>query len=120
VHQLYKANKNKSNINRIIISENAIEDLILLEHIKDKVPVIKVLSWEVIAMMIKEGLGAGMLPDYVAQRHKFIPVAINQLPQIPFKIICISSKQKQLFSQCKFTHRNHAKLTPCAPFKRNN
>lgn len=97
---VYKAKKGtKQILNRLIISEDSYEDNLLLSHLKKKrktiPPVIEVLSWEVIANMIEQGLGEGILPDYVARRYGLRPVSVD-IPAIPYKIIAISSKNKGL------------------------
>lgn len=50
----------KSVFDKVFISENSHEDLVILNSIKNPPSVIKVLSWEVIASMIEEGMGAGV------------------------------------------------------------
>lgn len=104
-HRLYKAKKStKAVLDRLIISEDRREDNLLLNYLKKEgkkiPPLIEVLSWEVIASMIEEGLGMGMLPDYVAQRYHLIPVSMPKL-SITYSIIAISSQKKKLSRNAK-------------------
>jgi LysR family transcriptional regulator, transcriptional activator of the cysJI operon len=103
-NRLYKAKKGaKQHLNRLFISDQR-EDYLLLDHLrkegKEIPPLIEVLSWEVIASMIEEGLGIGMLPDYVAQRHHLTPASITKF-SITYSFIAISSKKKVLSRNAK-------------------
>lgn len=89
----------KASKGKLIVSEDANEDKILINYLNQQKlitsPVIEVLSWEVIANMIHEGLGIGIMPDYVAQKHNLALVPIP-IPPIPYRIIAISSQRKEL------------------------
>ncbi len=93
-----------STLNKLFISENSYEDKIILDYLdaqKKRVPpAIEVLSWEVIANMVKEGLGIGILPDYVAKRHQLVPVSIK-IPKISYSIVAISHQRKELSRNSK-------------------
>lgn len=99
-HKLYCANKRtKTTIERLIISEDQREDHVFLSALKNKYkelpPILEVLSWEAIASMVKQGLGVGFLPDYVANAHALVPFPIK-LPKIPYQILAIHSKSRKL------------------------
>lgn len=104
-HRLYQAKRrSKPIIDRLIISEDKREDSFLLDHLREnnnQLPrVIEALSWEVIAGMVKQGLGVGFLPDYVANAHGLIPFPYK-LPKIPYRILAIHSKNKKLTRNAK-------------------
>ncbi len=94
----------KSKIDKLIISEDSNEDKILLNYLNEKghkiSSVLEVLSWEVIANMIKEDLGVGILPDYVAKRYDLISLPIK-IPRILYSIVAISSPKKDLSRNSK-------------------
>lgn len=102
-HGIYKpkngAQGTLDSLDRLIISPDAREDNQLLSHLKKNgypiPPLIEILSWEVIAQMVEQGLGMGMLPDYVAERHQFQSVAIP-LPKVSYHLIAIWSKTRGL------------------------
>ena len=91
-------------MDRLIISEDRREDHILLDYLKNsgkKIPPrIEVLSWEVIANFVQEGLGVGLLPDYVASRHGLVKVPLK-IPKLTYRINAISSKKKGLTRNAK-------------------
>lgn len=101
-YHLYKAKNGVEPIlDRLIISEDRREDHLLLNHLKkngQKIPpIIEILSWEVIASLVKQGLGVGFLPDYVGARNDLVPIASKpKLPKIPYHILAIHSKNKEL------------------------
>lgn len=102
---LYQAKeRSESVIDRLIISEDKREDNLLLDHLRKNSnqlpPIIEVLSWEVIAGMVKQGLGIGFLPDYVAKAHDLIPFPFK-FPKIPYRILAIHSKNKKLTRNSK-------------------
>jgi len=95
---LYTAKKKKGKVlDRLIVSTDMRDDNIFLKHLREKKmkvpPLIEVLSWEVIAGMIEEGLGVGVLPDYVANRHGLLAVK-TKMPALTYQIIAITSKRK--------------------------
>ncbi len=96
-YRLYKGPKGAND--RLIISEDSNEDHKILQHLKasgQKIPpTVAVLSWEVIANMVQQGLGIGILPDYVAKQHK-LKAAQIKFPTIPYTIIAIWSDKKDL------------------------
>lgn len=104
-HRLYRVKKKiKPILDRLIISEDRREDHLLLNYLKEggkKIPpIIEVLSWEVIAGMVEQGLGIGFLPDYVANRHGLVPLP-TKLPKITYRILAIYSKNKGLTRNAK-------------------
>jgi DNA-binding transcriptional LysR family regulator len=104
-HRLYQANdRSKPVIDRLIISEDKREDNLLLDHFRknsdEQPPIIEVLSWEAIAGMVKQGLGIGFLPDYVAKAHGLTPFPYK-LPKIPYRLLAIYSKNKKLTRNSK-------------------
>lgn len=97
---LYTAKaKKKPRLDTLLISTDRYEDAFLLEYLKKrgkKFPkTIEILSWEVIAGMVEQGLGVGILPDYVALRYNLEPLSIT-IPVVKYDIIAISSKNKGL------------------------
>jgi DNA-binding transcriptional LysR family regulator len=100
---MYKT-KAKLLSDKLIISEDSYEDSVLVDylrtHTKKPISYLEVLSWEVIANMVKEGLGIGILPDYVAKRHNFIHVP-TKIPKLPYQIVAISSQKKELSRNSK-------------------
>ncbi len=102
---LYKMKKSlKSTIEKLIISEDSNEDKFIINYLKETgqklPPVLEVLSWEVIANMITQGLGIGILPDYVAERHDLMAVPIP-IPIISYNIAAISSQKRELSRNAK-------------------
>lgn len=93
-----KARK-KPRLDTLLISTDCYEDAFILEHLKKRgkkfSKTIEILSWEVIAGMVEQGLGVGILPDYVAQRYKLEPFSMT-IPVVKYDIIAISSKNKGL------------------------
>jgi len=93
-----KKNK-KSESNIVLISPDSYEDAQILnslkKHLKKNLKVIEILSWEVIAAMIEQGLGIGVLPDYVAQRYNLVSLSMP-IPSLHYNLIAISSKNKGL------------------------
>lgn len=91
--------KTALSLERLIISEESHEDLLLIDRLKQQTkiipPILAVHSWEVIANLIQEGLGFGILPDYVAREHHLTPIN-TEIPQILYSIIGIWSKNKEL------------------------
>lgn len=99
-YRLYQATKNpKPAIDRLIISEDKREDSMLLDILRKKEgelpPILEVLSWEVIAGMVEQGLGIGLLPDYVAKNH-FLTIFPYKMPKMPYRILAIYSKSRKL------------------------
>lgn len=97
---LYQASKKpNTTIDRLIISEDKREDNLLLDIIRKKMkilpPIIQALSWEVIAGMVKQGLGIGFLPDYVANNHGLTHFPFK-MPKMPYRILAIYSKNRPL------------------------
>lgn len=93
---IYKAKMHKmTQRDKLIISEDSHDDKKIIEQLVHKLPILEVMSWEVIANMILEGLGIGILPDYVAKKHNLVraPIAI---PAISYSIAAISSIRKPL------------------------
>lgn len=104
-HGIYKSkNETKPILDKLIISQNTREDNFLLNELKNKnkklPPLIEILSWEVIASMIEEGLGVGMLPDYVAKKYNLVPIRMKISP-INYSLIAIWSKKKELSRNAK-------------------
>lgn len=102
---LYEAKKkHKSKMDCLLVSEDRREDHLMLEYMRKTeqtpLPVIHVLSWEVIAKMIEESIGIGMLPDYVANSHGLVKVA-TKMPKMTYRLIAISSKKKDLTRNAK-------------------
>lgn len=102
---IYKTKQSvKSSDDRLIISEESNEDQLIINYLKEKkgkIPsILSVLSWEVIANMVQQGLGMGIIPDYVAKRHHLVPVRFA-IPSIPYQIIAIWSQNKELSRNAK-------------------
>lgn len=67
------------------------KDLNLLMHVS---------SWVVIANLVEEGLGIGLLPDYIARnRGKNLKTYDLELPPISYKMVAISPKSHSLSRQ---------------------
>lgn len=97
---LYRAKKQKKSVpERLIISEDSNEDRLIVHHLREKhkkvPPIVEILSWEAIASMVKEDVGIGLLPDYVAKKHNLTLAGID-IPKVPYSIIAISSQKKEL------------------------
>ena len=89
----------KASKNRFILSEEQKEVFILKQHLLEQGISIKntmeVSSWELIANLVKIGLGIGFLPEYVAKQHILIE-ADYTIPSIPYRILAIYSKSRPL------------------------
>lgn len=93
---IYKTKKQRlKKSDKLIVSEDSNEDKIIIKQLQNALPILEVLSWEVIANMIQEGLGIGILPDYVAKRHNLVTAGIK-IPTISYSIAAISSLRKPL------------------------
>lgn len=102
---LYQSKKKVSPIlDRLIISEDRREDHLLLNYLKKSAkkipPIMEVLSWEVIAGMVEQGLGIGFLPDYVAKRYDLTPLP-TKLPKICYRILAIYPKKRALIRNAR-------------------
>jgi DNA-binding transcriptional LysR family regulator len=96
--------KNKSAGERMIISPDSHEDRLIINHLTEHgyniPPIVEMLSWEAIAGMVKEHVGIGILPDYVAKKHNLVPLNID-IPTLTYTIIAISSQKKELSRNAK-------------------
>lgn len=99
-YRLYQAKKlRKSPLNKFIFSEERKEVSLVRCHL-DRLGIeiqrcIEVSSWEVIATLAEQGLGVGLLPDYIARKRALIPCSLK-IPSIPYRILAIFSKHHKL------------------------
>ena len=97
---LYRAKKiPEHSVNKFILSEERKEVSLLKQHFRDnKIEMntcMQISSWEVIAGLTEQGLGIGFLPDYIIGKRAIIPYDCS-IPVIPYRILAIYSKNKEL------------------------
>lgn len=92
-------------LKRLIMSEERREVSLLRQHFHSLEMAmddyIEVSSWEVIASLTEQRLGIGFLPDYVAGKRNLVPCPWHPQPNIPYRILAIFSKHKELSRNAK-------------------
>lgn len=105
MYRLYHAKDHlTSTSDRFILSEERRETSLLRNHMHamgvDIKSFIEVSSWEVIANLTEQGLGIGFFPDYIVSKRSLV-LASFSLPPIPYRILAIFPKYKQLSRNAK-------------------